>query len=118
MSIYHLLQNDPQLVQSGAVVPQGQGVRPRGGVDPNVPPQQQQFMVVVKGTSGSVSATVQVLGSNDRLTWQPYGDPVTAAGAGGSGMSAWTGDAPYQYFGAAITALSGPNATVDVQMSC
>jgi hypothetical protein len=79
--------------------------------------QNQTFQVVVTGTSGNVSATVQPIVSNDGVNWSNYGSAI-ATGIGtspqqgiGPGAQAW------QYFSAYVTAISGTGASVTCTMA-
>lgn len=118
MSNYVLL--GPGYGQTGnvGVLP---GIKPHGPENPNSPPQQQSFQLVVTGTD-SVSATVQVYVTNDSNgdpsldNWIAYGDPVTAAGTN-IGMASWSGSQPFRRFTAALTALSGTSSAVKLAMS-
>lgn len=94
--------------------PQGQAVKPDGPTNPNMPPLEQAFQLVVAGV-GNVTATVQILVSNDTgsvLNWVPYGDPVTAAGSN-IGQAAWSGSQPWRHYAANCTNITaGAKATL------
>lgn len=87
-------------------------------LDPNLPitpPEKQFFQLTVAGT-GAVSATAQIVGSNDGVNWVPYMQ-VTA----GSGTSPQTGGAsgtvPYPFYNAYLTAIAGTSAKATLTMS-
>lgn len=78
--------------------------------------QNQGYQVTVKGT-GSVSCTVQPVASNDGINWANNGSTIVVAS--GSNVSTNIGNvanAPFKYFGAFVTAISGTNAKVTVTM--
>ena len=82
----------------------------------------QSFFVFVQG-NGSVSCTVQMLGSNDPAVltgdttkWVNYGSTVTANGTT-TGVNSSSGSTPFQYFAAIVTAISGTNAACSVKMN-
>lgn len=95
-----------------------------GGFPPPGTPVQvaekQAFVLTVKGT-GNVSASAQMVGSNDPYfctngNYVTLGDPIHATGST-SAVASMGGTAPFAYFGAFITAISGVNATAAVTMS-
>lgn len=89
-----------------------------GPNNPNMPPQSQQFQLEVSGI-GTVSATVQLVATNDRgsvKNWYNYGDPLIATGTD-LGQKATTLSGPWHEFGAYITAINGTNASANVVMS-
>lgn len=81
----------------------------------------QQFHLVAHGT-GTISVSVQVVGSNGGDNWMAVGDPITAS-ASPSGIAettaqaAMTGNAPWAWFGAYVTAISPANATATLTMN-
>ena len=66
MSKYDLLVNATATAVKTPPVPQFQSVTPWGATNPNVPAPQQTFELVVTGV-GAVSASAQVLVSNDTV---------------------------------------------------
>lgn len=77
------------------------------------PAPQQTFVLTVTGT-GALSATAQVMVSNDGDNWLNYGAPITAT----NGVpAAQTGNQVWEYFGAVLTAISGTNAGAKLVMS-
>jgi hypothetical protein len=74
------------------------------------PSTNQAFQVVAQNASGGPSCTVQFLGSNDGLTFTNIGSTVAASSqqGGSNAVSAnTTAQAPFQYFAAIVTAISG-----------
>lgn len=121
MSKYDLLVNATATGVTSPIKPQFQAVKPPGPTNPNLPPQQQTFQVEVNGV-GPVSASAQIIVSNDAgpdpslYHWIAYGDPITAAGtptgqAGASMNGAW------RNYGAYLTAISGTDAAATVRMA-
>lgn len=94
-----------------------------GNPPPGTPVQvaeKQAFTLTVRGI-GAVSASAQIVGSNDQhfpqtRNFVPLGDPISASGSG-IGVASAAGTTPYAYFGAYITALTGVNAVAEVDMS-
>lgn len=83
----------------------------------NSPAESQGFQLVVQGNSGqAVSATAQIVASNDGIHWSNL-VTVTAASATtvSSGIAA-NSNAPYLYYGAYITAITGTGALASVTM--
>lgn len=74
------------------------------------------FQAIVTGTSGAVTATVVVDGSNDGVNWcsTPIGT-ITLSGTI-SASDGFTTVAPWKFVRARITAISGTNATVTFLM--
>lgn len=119
MSKYDLLLNG-QASQT-AVVPQFQSVTPAGPTNPNMPPLQQTFELELTGV-GAVSASAQIIGSNDTgpdpslHSWVKLGDPITATGTNtANAFASMTG--PWRSFAAYLTAISGTGASANVKMS-
>lgn len=95
---------------------QGQTVQP--GPVGNIPsPPYQTVQVVASTTTGNVSATVQVLGSNDGVNWSSLGTAVTIA----SGVSPQIGsvvlNSTYKFYAANVTAITGTGSAVTTLMS-
>lgn len=76
---------------------------------------EQTFQLTVSGT-GPVSATAQVVVSNDRINWFPYGDPVTASGTT-KATTGWGGAQNWEAYSAYLTALSGTGAQARLVMN-
>jgi hypothetical protein len=87
------------------------------GIAQGQPPANQAFQAVVSG-SGNVSATVQPVVSNDGVNFSNFGTAITISSAFGSanGIQA-TSQSPFSYYGGIVTAISGTNATVMLNMS-
>lgn len=97
----------------GGVNPSYQPVNPAGSTTPAA---NQGFQLVVTGT-GSVSASAQIVVSNDGVNWTNLTPAITASAAvGTSSAIGGNSQVPYQYFGAYITAISGTNATATLTM--
>lgn len=92
-----------------------QSVNPSAGQAP-INPQTQTFHVVATASSGNVSATVQVYASNDGVNWTAYGSPITIASGATPQQGVANGAAPWQFYTALVSALSGTNAQVVVTM--
>lgn len=76
---------------------------------------QQTFQLIVAGVN-SVSATIQVIVSNDRVNWTNYFDPFTVSGT--SKVSAgFGGSQNWKYFSAYLTAISGTAASATLLMN-
>lgn len=80
------------------------------------PPSVQAFVLTVQG-SGNVSATAQIVGSNDGVNFVTYGAPIAAASAQTVSSQGQGGVVPYQYYSAYVTAISGTNAVATVTVS-
>lgn len=121
MSKYDLLVNATVTAVLTPPKPQFQAVKPPGTNNPNLPPQQQTFEVEVAGV-GAVSASAQIVVSNDNgpdpslYNWVNYGDAIAAAGTN-VGLGIGGGSQPWRAYGAYLTAISGTNAAATVRMS-
>ena len=117
MAHYHLL--DPggtaTVTQQTPPVPQIPAKYIPGPNTPNFAAQAQSFVLSVVGV-GAVSATAQVLASNDNVNWVPYLDPITATGTTSATATA-AGNQPFKWFAANLTALSGTNAAATLTVS-
>lgn len=114
-SVYYLAQNvtavqtTPSLIAQPTLQAPGQ------------PPGLQAFQITVTGT-GSVSCTVQIVGTNlvpaDGSTpqWVNYGLTFTASGTNTATYGA-QGNTPFSYYGAIVTAISGTGAKCTVTVS-
>lgn len=94
---------------------QAQVVNPSAGQAP-INPQTQTFHAVVAGTSGNVSATIQVYVSNDGVNWTAYGSVITIASAATPQQGISNGSQPWQFYTAVVTAISGTGAVCTVTM--
>lgn len=113
MSQYHLLTNYKTVSAGpGPVV----SVKPFGPTNPDMPAQLQSFQLNVSGV-GPLSATAQIVVSNDGTNWMPYLGAVTAAGNGSVASAGVQGNGSWRYFGSYLTAISGTNAVADLVMS-
>ena len=114
MSNYNLLTNQ-KVTQSAPppVVP----VDPWGTVLGVTNPLSQTFQLVITGSAGNVSGTVQIVVSNDGVNWQNYGDPMVAASGYLTAQAQFTGTQPWTWFGAILTAISGTNAVANLIMA-
>lgn len=79
-------------------------------------PPTQTFQAVVTGT-GSVSATVQLNGSNDGVNWTAIGSGITITSGTSPQNGAQVSNTTYQYYQANITALTGTSASVTTTMA-
>lgn len=124
MPVVRLIVN-ATAVQTVANVENGDGSNV-GGVNPNYQPNNpagsttpaasQGFQLVVTG-SGPVSASAQVVVSNDGVNWTNLSPLITAPAAGGTSSAiGGNSNVPYQFFGAYITAISGTNAKATLTM--
>lgn len=101
---------------------QGLQLQLAGGnlLDPTLqitPPSAQAFQLTVTGT-GTVSATAQMVASNDGVHWLTIGAPIAAAAASGNSSAGGLNNSAFSFFGAYITAISGTGAKATVTMSC
>lgn len=115
MSVYFLAQN----VAAVQTVPVAVGVanpivKPSGLG--NTPPTPQTFVLTVQG-NGAVSASAQILGSNDGINFVAYGAVIAASSDTTISSQAQVGTACYDQYAAIITAISGTNARATVTMS-
>lgn len=97
---------------------QNQIVQPSGpNANVNSPPTAQGFEVVVTGTSGNVSATVQPVASEDGVNFFNYGSTIVVSSASSPAVKDGSGSVPHAFFGAFVTAISGTGAKVKTMMS-
>lgn len=120
MASYKLLTNATATISAASIgkpatLPPNPVVTAHGPTNPNMPAQEQAFQLSVVGI-GAVSATVQVVVSDDGQTWSAYNDPFTANGTDYATFVT-TGSAAHRQFGAYLTAISGTNATANLSMS-
>lgn len=79
------------------------------------PPERQFFQLNVSGI-GTVSATAQVVGSNDGVHWINY--MQVSAGSGSSPQAGGAaGQTPYAYYGAYLLSISGTSARASLTMN-
>ena len=81
-------------------------------------PAAQTFHCIVRGTSGSVSATVQPLCSNDGINWLNYGAAIAITSGATPQQGSAIGAGCWAYFSAYVTAISGTGANVACLMNC
>lgn len=123
MTVYFLAQN-VTAVQTLANVQKADGtggpnqaIVPTGTNDnPNAPPFNESFQLVVTG-SGNVSASAQIVASNDGQNWFTVGSVIAAASAGAPVTAAGIASQSAKFWGAFITAIAGTNASATVTMS-
>lgn len=118
MALYFPFQN-VKAVQTGPLSYPNQLVAPGSANNPNSPAGTHSFVLVVSGI-GNCSATAQIVGSNDGVTFVNYGGPITAAGATVDLTPATqqaNGQTPYDFIGAYVTAISGTRAAATLQLS-
>lgn len=118
MALYFPFQN-VKAVQQGPLSYPNQIVAPTSANNPTSPAGSHSFVLVVKGV-GTCSATVQIVGSNDGVSFVPYGAPVTASGPATDLTPATqqaNGGTPYNYIGGYVTAISGTQAAATLELS-
>jgi hypothetical protein len=104
-----------QSAPTAGTLPAGsQSVNPSAGQGA-VNPQTQTFHVVVTG-SGSCSATVQPVVSNDGVNWTNYGSAIVVSAGAAPVQAAANGAQPWQFFSAYVTAISGTSAQATCTM--
>lgn len=118
MAIYNLLTG----VTATQTAPPS-SVRPWGPMNSTSPPDKQTFHLVVSGSAGNQSATVQIVASNDDAqpdsakNWVPYGDPIAAPSTYLTAQASAVMTGNFKHYGAYVTAISGTNAAVSLKMS-
>lgn len=117
MTTYVLSKTSAAAATVAAALAAGQAqiVNPSAGQAP-INPQTQTFHAVVSGTSGNVSATVQPYVSNDGVNWTAYGSPITIASGATPQQGIANGAAPWQFYTALVSALTGTGAQCTVTM--
>jgi hypothetical protein len=121
MSRYFLAQNITA-AQTGPLQSGSQAVQPDTQTNPNTPSPTQAFQLDVSGI-GTVSATAQLLGSNDEtnfnagnsMSWVTLGQ-ITANGTN-TASAAFGGEVPFEFLTAYVSAISGTKAKATVSMS-
>jgi hypothetical protein len=91
-----------QLLKNATTVSSGNAITADGGAS---------YQATVSGT-GAVSATIVINVSNDNANWITMGT-ITLSGTT-TATDGFTSTAPWAYIQAAITAISGTGATVNV----
>jgi hypothetical protein len=107
-----------QNIPAAGVLPPGSQIADlsrAGAMAPNQIPANQTFHVIVAG-AGSVSATVQLMVSNDSANWLSYGSPIVVSSGGAPQQGSAAGATPWAYYTAYVTAISG-TATVSCRMN-
>ncbi len=89
-----------------------------GALGPTIAPTNQSFTLVVVGNGGAtVSATGQVIASNDGVHWQNYGSALSATSGPSPGMANASGSTNFAFYSAFITAITGTGAKASVLMN-
>lgn len=106
----------------GANLPPGSqfiDLRSGGAGNPVVGPTNQVFQVNVDAASPgvTVSATVQILASNDGFHWIGYGSPITVASGPAPGMGSLAQTSMFGFYSAYLQAVSGTGAKVATLMN-
>lgn len=114
MTVYVLINGQTQtFLNPQIIVP----VNTDGPIPQNVIAPEQSFQLTVTGNPGvTVSATAQVVASNDRVNWTPYFDPVSVTGQT-TATAGWGGSQNWKYFSAYLTAISGLGAKATLTMN-
>lgn len=118
MAVYFPIKGATK-VTTGVFSAPNQVVQPLGQNNPNSPAGQHSLEVVTNGI-GNCSSSVQFYGSNDGVSFFPYGPLLTATGTAADlspGVSVFAGTQSYTYIGAVVTAISGTNASVTASIS-
>jgi hypothetical protein len=114
-------QVSPVGVLGGGRIPSGsQAVFIQGGGGGQLSPAVNQvFEVTVasNNNSGAPTATVQPIVSNDGINWQNYGSAITITGGPSPNSGNASGSAPWPFYSAVVTALSGTGAAVSCTMN-
>ena len=122
MAVYNLCQNVTAVQTVSSIILPGRNaaggsnmaVDPRQPSGSETPATYQSFQVTVTG-SGSVSASAQVVASNDGVNWITIGSVISPSG-NNSGTAGGNASSPYKWWSAYVTAISGTNASVNVNM--
>lgn len=117
MAVYTLFNGITAQNTPSHVVPIITGIAPSGPYNPDNPPTQQTFHLVVTATAGNASGTANVLGSNDGINWVAVGSAVTASSTYLVAQAAATTNVSYKYYGAYLSAISGTGASATLLMS-
>lgn len=118
MSVYFLAQNVTAVQTLANIGSPNQIVSlPPANLGAGSPPTDHAFILTVTG-SGAVSASAQIVGSNDGINFVNYGSVISAASAATVSSQAQQGTTPFQVLCAIITAISGTNASASVTVSC
>lgn len=116
MSIYHLLDN-ATAVTSPAIPQRSPVAAPTTGQIGQPSSYQAVTVTVTAPASAAISATVQLMVSNDAVNWSNYGTAMTANGTGTAFTVNQSLQASFTYWGAIVTAISGTGAAVTCFMS-
>jgi len=116
MSVYTLVPAQTAVQTVANVGWQNPVVEPDGQLASS-PPIEQAFIVTVTG-SGNVSASAQIVGSNDTVNWALYGPAIAVASGASPQSQSAVGNIPYQFYSAFLTAISGTGAKATVTMAC
>lgn len=118
MSVYNLCQGISALQGAGVIGTSTNPIisAPASESGSGSPPSVQAFVLLVTG-SGSVSATAQIVGSNDGVNFVNYGAAIVASAATTVSAQGQGGIVPYQFYAAYITAISGGGAVASVNVS-
>lgn len=102
-----------QAAPAAGVIPAGsQSVQPSSWAS-GTGPGSQTYQLIVLGT-GAVSATAQIMVSNDGINWSP-GPSIPASGSG-TAIGVGSGTQPWAYVTAYVTKISGTGATAQIVM--
>lgn len=83
----------------------------------SVPSNQAFLLQVTAGSVGvSVSATAQILSSNDGITWTNIGS-ITASSAGSPNVQTGSGTVGWAFFSGFVSAISGTGAKAALIMN-
>ena len=110
MSAYYLIENIGTVQSKPALVIQATAL--------DLPKPSASLQVVVSGTSGSCSATVQWLGGNDGVNFINLGSVVatTSNAAVANGTNGAVSQVPWLFYAAYLSAVSGTGASVNAIM--
>lgn len=105
-----------QSAPAGGSLPVGSNsINPTADTAP-INTQTQAFQLTVTG-SGNVSASAQIIVSNDGVNWASYGSAIAATSGASPNLAIGSGAQPWQFFSAYITAISGTGAKATVTMA-
>lgn len=111
MSIYYLLRKQTANVS----IPPLSQVQP---IITNIgqPAPYQAITATVSGV-GTVQATIQPVVSNDGVNWSNYGSTIVLNGTAPQTGNVVPSSAPFTYWGATLSGISGTSASVDCILS-
>jgi hypothetical protein len=116
MSIYHLLDN-VTAITSPAIPKNSPLAQPTTGQIGQPSSYQAVTVTVTAPSSNAISATVQLMVSNDGVNWSNYGTAITASGTGTAFTVNQSLQASFAFWGAIVTAISGTGAAVTCLLS-